>query len=96
MKTRAAILCCSLAVCLQCFGQDETKARLPNHVKFVPGFVQFKPNPPAAPSAACAHMVIVPVPQGKDSKMIMRIPEKSASRMPILKGLPACDTAGSK
>ena len=104
MKTRAAFMCCSLAICLPCFGQDETKARLPDHVKLVPGFVQFKlkpPNtpiftPPPAPSAACAHMDIFPVPQSTDSKMIMRIPEKSASRMPIHKGLAACDTARSK
>jgi hypothetical protein len=94
VKTKAAFLCCSFAIC--CFGQDEKKARLPDHVKLVPGFVQFKPHPPTVtpappPSTACAHMVIFPVPQSRDSKMIMRIPEQSRSRMPIHKGLPPCD-----
>jgi hypothetical protein len=48
-----------------------------------------------APDPACAHIVMIPVPRGMDSKIILRGPEKSSSRMPIHKGLPACDTAGS-
>ncbi|MBI4874248.1 MAG: hypothetical protein HY822_06425 [Acidobacteria bacterium] len=104
MHTRTALLCFSLATCAFCAGQDKAPAArpaLPNHVKLVEGFAQFnesKPgkvwapaqNPVSATNPTCAHIVLIPVPQHVDPKMILKVPDPSASKMPIYKGLPVC------
>ena len=90
MQTSAAFLCCSFAICLQCFGQDKPNTRWSDQVKSVPEFAKRFAQLKPVPSTACAHMVIIPTPQDVDSRMIKRVPEKNASRMPIHKGLPAC------
>lgn len=38
----------------------------------------------------CAHIRLIPLPRDVDPKMILPLPKQSASKMPILKGMPAC------
>ncbi len=38
----------------------------------------------------CAYIRVIPVPRNVDPEMILPMPKQSASRMPILKGMPAC------
>jgi hypothetical protein len=44
----------------------------------------------AAPGITCGHIVVIPVSPDVDPKVIVRLPEQSAGKMPIYKGLPAC------
>ena len=46
-------------------------------------------NPMVASCDACAHMLILRVPEDLDPKMILQVP-KSEDKMPVYKGMPAC------
>ena len=79
---------------------------LPSHVKLIEGFaLSVEKNPAwvrprnnagappwnlAATGITCGHIVLIPISREVDPKMIMRLPEQSAAKMPIYKGLPAC------
>lgn len=86
--------------------QPGFRPMLPKHVKLVEDFAQSVESKPAlvntpkyagapvlladVPSVSCGHIGVVPVSPDLDPKVIVRVPEQSAARMPILKGLPPC------
>ena len=80
--------------------QQSVREALPSHVKLLEDFARLAENTPGesearalttvvAAGGACAHMLILRVPQDLDPKMILQVP-KSEDKMPIYKGMPAC------
>lgn len=43
-----------------------------------------------AESGICGHIRVAPAPKNVDPKIIIPVPERNVSRMPVHKGLPAC------
>jgi len=79
--------------------------KLPDHVKLFGGFVRggqpvtARGTPSGrvvemmaqiAPAPRCGHIRVIPVPPEADPGFVIKLPSKSASRMPVFKGLPPC------
>ena len=101
MRFLPTIVSLSLALCAPCFGQGFTPKILPGHVKLVKGFKPGSPELRSLPpkvvigkdkpeAAVCGHIRVFPASKDIDPKMVVPVPEQSASRMPIHKGLPPC------
>jgi hypothetical protein len=96
-----------LAVSLTCSGQQAPTGKLPPYIRLSDGFTQKAKSPvvpgtklgkvaqvwksAARPETACGHIVVKPVTPEIDPKMLVRMPEGQVSKMPTLKGLPACE-----
>lgn len=98
MPLKLAVLCLFLTLGADCFGQQNFLPSLSNRFKLVEDFTPLQKDTvkksipkklAVQENASCAHIVMVPAPQHLDPKMIVQVP-KTASRMPIHKGLPAC------
>lgn len=79
--------------------------KLPDHVKLLEGFarggqpVTARGTPSGrlvevtaqlAPAPRCGHIRVIPVSPEADPGFVIQLPSKSASRMPVFKGLPPC------
>jgi len=105
VRSSAAIVFFSFTFCIPCFGagsgNDFAPKILPEHVKLIKGFRSsardLPTRPPkvatakqAAGSGICGHIRVSPVPKDMDPKFIVPVREPNMSRMPVHKGLPAC------
>jgi len=95
----------SLAFCLTTWAQDT-----PTEYKLPENFLRFDINklrpavstPPKSQSkivlppeqVSCGHIRVLPVNPDLDPGMILPLPTYVYSRMPVFKGMPACQTAG--